>query len=100
MDDRSIAAVAHALGHPARVRILRLLAAQESCMGGEVFHALPLAQSTISQHLGVLKRAGLVRATRQGTRMLYCITDEPLTGLRELLDTLLEQHPVCDGEEH
>ncbi|KUK48395.1 MAG: Regulatory protein [Actinobacteria bacterium 66_15] len=69
-------------------------------MGGEVFHALPLAQSTISQHLGVLKRAGLVRATRQGTRMLYCITDEPLAGLRGLLDTLIEQHPVCTGEEH
>lgn len=100
MDDQSVAAVAHALGHPARVRILRLLAAQDACMGGEVFDALPLAQSTISQHLAVLKHAGLVRATRQGTRMLYCITDEPLVGLHELLGGLLSERPVCNGEGH
>ena len=99
MDDKRIAAVAHALGHPARVSILRMLASQDACMGAEVFESLPLAQSTISQHLGVLKRAGLIHATRHGTRMLYCITGEPLEGFVRSLDALVETHPVCPGED-
>jgi ArsR family transcriptional regulator len=99
MDDHRIAAIAHALGHPARVRIMRLLAAQDSCRGTEVFAELPLAQSTISQHLAVLKKAGLVHATPSGTSMLYCITAEPLSELSEALGDLVARRPTCRGED-
>jgi ArsR family transcriptional regulator len=95
MDDERVAAIAHALAHPARVRILRLLAAQDSCRGTEVFSELPLAQSTISQHLSVLKQAGLVHATPQGTAMLYCITAEPLVELETVLSGLVAARPTC-----
>ncbi len=98
MDDERAAMIARALGHPARVRILRLLAAQDTCRGADVFAELPLAQSTISQHLTVLKKAGLVHATPQGTSMLYCITAEPLEELAELIATLVSDRPTCTGE--
>jgi ArsR family transcriptional regulator len=99
MEDERVAAVAHALAHPARIRILRLLAAQDSCRGAEVFSELPLAQSTISQHLSVLKQAGLVHATPQGTAMLYCITSEPLAELSVELGQLAASRPLCLGSE-
>jgi len=67
-------------------------------MGSEIFDELPLAQSTVSQHLGVLKEAGLVSATPHGTRMLYCIADAPIAELRDALEALLNERPVCAGK--
>jgi len=100
MDDDRLALVARALAHPARIRILRLLASQSSCRGAEVFSELPLAQSTVSQHLSVLKKAGLVHATPQGTAMLYCITAEPLVELQQALAEVVDTHPTCcDGKD-
>ena len=60
-DDRELALLAKAIGHPTRVRILRLLAEREACVCGELVDELPLAQSTVSQHLKILKDAGLIR---------------------------------------
>ena len=57
-----------ALGHPARVRILRLLVRRETCVCGDIVDELPLAQSTVSQHLKVLKEAGLVNDRPDGAR--------------------------------
>jgi ArsR family transcriptional regulator len=73
MDDKATASVAKALAHPARLHILRLLAAQTECRGADVFTELPLAQSTISEHLRVLKDAGLVSSRPEGNGMLYCL---------------------------
>ncbi len=95
MDDASLALVGKALGHPARVRIIRLLAEQDRCMGGEIFDRLPLAQSTVSQHLAVLKDAGLIRATPRGTGMVYCVTTAPLEEYTRELTALLAGRPVC-----
>ena len=99
MEDDRLAAVARALGHPARVRILRMLVAQDACMGAEIFAGLPLAQSTVSQHLAVLKRAGLVHATPKGTSTLYCVAAEPLAELSDALLALSEDRPVCPGKD-
>lgn len=99
MDDDRVALLAHALAHPARVRILRLLAEQDSCRGAELFAELPLAQSTVSQHLAVLKHVGLVQATPHGNAMLYCITAEPLAELADLLGAIVGAHPTCDAKE-
>lgn len=72
-DDDRTASVARALAHPARVRIVRLLAAQSECRGADVFGELPLAQSTVSEHLRVLKDAGIVNSRPEGTGTVYCL---------------------------
>ncbi len=71
--DQHIAAVAKALSHPARVAILRALAKRGTCICGEIVEVLPLAQSTVSQHLKDLKASGLVTGEVEGTKSCYCI---------------------------
>ena len=70
-DDAEVARLAAALGHPARVAILRLLKQRQVCICGEIVEQLPLAQSTVSQHLKVLKDAGWIQAEGDGTRVCY-----------------------------
>ena len=81
-DDEMLAQLAKALGHPARVRILRLLAARETCITGDVVAELPLAQSTVSEHLRILREAGLVQGTPDGTRVAYCVSPMGLALLK------------------
>jgi len=83
--DAELASLARALGHPARVQILRLLLRRQSCICGEIVDALPLAQSTVSQHLKVLKDAGLVRGEVDGPRVCYCIEPRAVRRLRVLV---------------
>jgi ArsR family transcriptional regulator len=83
--DEELAALAKAVGHPARVRILRLLAHRESCVCGEIVDKLPLAQSTVSQHLKILKEAGLIRGEVDGPRVCYCIDAQALRRLKALV---------------
>lgn len=87
--DEELAALAKALGHPARVRILRFLAARSACMCGDIVDELPLAQSTVSQHLKILKQAGLVRGEVDGPRVCYCLEPAALGRLRALLAALI-----------
>jgi len=88
MTDDQMALVAKALAHPARIHIVRLLAAQAECRGHEVFSELPLAQSTISEHLRVLKEAGLVRAHPIGTAMVYCLVASVLDEFNQVIDEI------------
>ncbi|MEX1125812.1 MAG: metalloregulator ArsR/SmtB family transcription factor [Acidimicrobiia bacterium] len=92
--DEAIARLAKALAHPARVRILRLLLSRASCTCGEVVAELPLAQATVSQHLKVLKEAGLVEGRVDGSRSCYCANPHYVSHLRELLETLVANAPV------
>ena len=86
--DRELAALAKAAGHPARIRILRLLSRRETCVCGEIVDVLPLAQSTVSQHLKILKEAGLVRGTVDGPRVCYCLEPHALRRLKALVAAL------------
>lgn len=83
--DEELAALAKALGHPVRVKILRILAHRTSCVCGDIVDELPLAQSTVSQHLKVLKDAGLVRGEIDGPRVCYCLEPHTLRRLRALI---------------
>ena len=83
--DEELAALAKALGHPARVQILRLLVHRETCVCGDIVDELPLAQSTVSQHLKVLKEAGLIRGKVDGPRVCYCIEPRALRRLKVLV---------------
>jgi ArsR family transcriptional regulator len=86
--DEELALYAKALGHPARVQILRLLVRRTSCVCGEIVDELPLAQSTVSQHLKVLKEAGLIRGDIDGPRVCYCIEPRALRRLKALVGGL------------
>jgi len=86
--DEELALLAKAVGHPARVQILRLLVRREACICGDIVDELPLAQSTVSQHLKVLKEAGLVRGEIDGPRVCYCIEPRTLRRLKSLVGSL------------
>ena len=95
LDDEMVASVARALGHPARIRILRLLAAQTECRGADLFGELPLAQSTISEHLRVLKDAGLVVSRAEGSAMAYCIVPSAFGKLSTAIAEMTRAAPTC-----
>jgi DNA-binding transcriptional ArsR family regulator len=90
INDKSIqrsAEIAKALGHPARIAILKILAQRTTCFCGDITEILPLAQSTVSQHLKALKTAGLISGTVEGVKTCYCLNPE---GIRELQSVLSE----------
>lgn len=81
-EDETLATMAKAVGHPARIAILRLLTHLDTCATGDVVAELPLAQSTVSEHLRVLREAGLIQGEFEGPRTRYCIDPEGLAALR------------------
>jgi len=100
MSEANIVQMAKALGHPARIAILRFLA-ERSCVCGEIVDALPLAQSTVSEHLRVLKAAGWITGVIDGPRTCYALNQEAIAELRSVLDPLLERWacaPACSSE--
>lgn len=78
---------AKALSHPARLAILKTLAARNACVCGEIVEDLPLAQSTVSRHLKVLKEAGLIQGTIDGPSVCYCLDPTALQALHEQFGT-------------
>jgi len=86
--DRELAVLAKALGHPARVAILRKLITSGECICGVIVSDLPLAQATVSQHLKVLKHAGLIRGEVDGPRVCYCIDPAAIRRLQTLIQEL------------
>ncbi len=71
--EQDLSAFAKALAHPARIAILKILAEQNECICGKIVEVLPLAQSTVSQHLKELKNAGLIDGSIDGPKSCYCI---------------------------
>lgn len=94
--ERQLALLAKALGNPARVRILRLLLAHGACYCGEIVEEIPLAQATVSQHLKVLKDAGLIVGEIDSLRTGYCASRERLLELHELVGDLLDEAVTVD----
>jgi len=86
--DQEMARLAKALAHPARVAILRLLITRRECVCGEICDQLPLAQSTISQHLKMMKEAGIIQGEVDGPRICYCVNRASLARLKALIAAL------------
>ena len=86
--DVETARFAKALGHPARVAIVRMLVRCGECVCGTIVEGMPLSQATVSQHLKVLKDAGLVRGQIDGPRVCYCINPEAVKRFKSLLEQL------------
>lgn len=94
--EQRLAAFAKALSHPARIAILNFLAMQDGCVCGKIVEVLPLAQSTVSQHLKELKYAGLIDGIVDGPKSCYCINWSAFENFYEefnsLFNTLKIQH--------
>ena len=86
--DQRLVQIFRALAHPARLRIVRLLMRKQTCICGEVVEELPLAQSTVSQHLKILKDAGIVIGQVEGPSICYCLAPGALAYLREAVTKL------------
>ncbi len=85
LEDQELANLAKALAHPARIAILKELARQQSCICGEIVAVLPLAQSTVSQHLKELLQAGLIKGTVDGKKSCYCINQDTFRRFEQTL---------------
>jgi len=92
-----LAAYAKALAHPARIAILRELARRGTCICGEIVAVLPLAQSTVSQHLKALKEAGLIQGEVEGPKSCYCLNAEAIMLLGKAFGSLVAHlnQPRC-----
>ncbi len=88
-DHDQLARYAKALGHPVRVYIIELLSTQSCCFSGDIAEDLPIARSTLSQHLKELKSAGLIQGTIEYPKIRYCINTENWERAQKLFGKLL-----------
>lgn len=94
--DEQLATLAKALAHPARLRMLRLLLSTPGCIGGDIVEAVGLAQSTVSEHLRILKAAGLISGEITGPRVCYALVPGALTPLALFVDALQHANQGAD----
>jgi ArsR family transcriptional regulator len=91
VDEARAVRILRALANPVRFRIVQILAARDACVCGDLVDELPLAQSTVSEHLKVLKEAGVVRGVIEGPNRCYCLDPEALRFLTHTLAALAGQ---------
>ena len=91
VDETAVAALAKALAHPVRIRIIRLLLEHQRCIGGDIVQEVGLAQSTVSEHLRILKAAGVVTGEVEHPRVCYSLNPDRLIPLASLLNTVFEK---------
>lgn len=96
-EQEQIARFAKAMGHPIRIAILRMLANQTCCFHGDMSELLPIAKSTLSQHLNELKDAGLIQGEITPPTVKYCINKENWTLVKKLLGGFIEEVSTSKG---
>ena len=96
-DEIEIAAFAKAISHPARIAILKVVAQSQSCVCGQIVEVLPLAQSTVSQHLKELKEVGLIDGTVDGAKSCYCINWIAFEKINKMFGQFFEKTQCCKG---
>lgn len=85
---QELAQAAKLLSHPARIAIIQLLAAQKSCISGDIANELPLSRATVCQHLQELKNAGLIKGEISGLNVNYCLNTEKWRAVKGQFETL------------
>jgi DNA-binding transcriptional ArsR family regulator len=88
-DQKILARFAKAMGHPVRMHVLELLSTQTCCYSGDLTEVLPIAKSTLSQHLKELKEAGLIQGEIEAPRIKYCLHRENWELARSLFNKLM-----------
>lgn len=87
-EQAALARFAKALGHPVRIYVLQLLARQSCCYSGDLSEDLPIAKSTLSQHLKELKNAGLIQGEIEPPKIKYCLNRENWNTAKKLFEDL------------
>ena len=95
--ENRLARYAKALGHPARVAILKFLAKEQTCFCGDIVDELPLSQSTVSQHLKELKDAGLIKGEIDGAKVCYCIDAKEWKAAQVWINQLFDAYKGGNG---
>lgn len=98
MTDEQMAVVGKALAHPTRIRLIKLLATQTQCRGQEAFGALGIAQSTLSEHLSILKSAGLLSSRPAGTTRVYCLNSGVFEAYKQALAEIPFPIVSCEND--
>ena len=89
VDQKTMARYAKAMGHPIRMYVLELLSKQSCCYSGDLTEVLPIAKSTLSQHLKELKNAGLIQGEIEGPKIKYCLNQENWKVAQSLFSSLM-----------
>jgi ArsR family transcriptional regulator len=95
LDEARAVELFRALANPVRFRIVQSLAERGECIVGDLVLELPVAQSTVSEHLKVLREAGIVRGTVDGSNRCYCLAPEALQSIRAVIETLEARLQAC-----
>ena len=90
-DQKTLARFAKAMGHPIRMYVLELLSNQTCCYSGDLTEVLPIAKSTLSQHLKELKDAGLIQGEIEAPKIKYCLHQENWKRAQDLFAKFLKQ---------
>ena len=93
-EEVKLAALAKALAHPARIKILKILMDTNVCMCGQIVDLLPLAQATVSQHLRELKQVGLIQGEIEGPKICYCLNPDNIKVAKEHFTELFSS--ICN----
>jgi len=96
-ETNEMAEILKALGHPARLEIVKHLMNSPSCICGDIVEVLPLAQSTVSKHLSELKRVNLIKGTITGNNICYCLNNEVIRNIQKFIN--LVQTTCCKSSE-
>ena len=96
--DEDIALIAKALSHPARIQIIRLLLSKKTCIGGDIVDVIGLAQSTVSEHLRILKASGLIIGEIARPRVCYSLNLPRLRPFNEFLGLILDSDAEASNE--
>ena len=89
--EQALSAIAKALSHPARIHIVQLLIEKQSCIGCDIVDEVGLAQSTVSEHLRILKSAGIITGTIERPRVCYSLNPASLAPLAQLLNCVMDK---------
>ncbi|OFX62277.1 MAG: hypothetical protein A2046_15350 [Bacteroidetes bacterium GWA2_30_7] len=87
---KELAEFAKVLSHPARIAIIQILTDKKEIKTGNISDDLPIARSTVSQHLKILKQAGIIKGTIDGMKIHYCLDSKKLNEIREKYNTFLQ----------
>jgi len=94
----TLAAFAKALGHPARIAIMKFLAKRDTCYFGDIHEELPIAKATVSQHLTALKEVGLIQGEIETPKVKYCINRENWEYAQQLFAEFFNQQ-LCEKKD-
>jgi DNA-binding transcriptional ArsR family regulator len=97
---QNLSEFAKAISHPARISILKTIAQKQECICGEIVEVLPLAQSTVSQHLKDLKEIGLIKGEVEGTKSCYCINWKKVEEFEREIGKLFQELKAFKGKDN